>query len=66
MLLLAPYGRSGAKMRNMNLKYYYYYYYEELALLLLLFFLSLKVRVAMRFTAETHGFLKCKISPLLT
>ena len=30
------------------------------------FFLSLKVRVAMRFTAETRGFLKCKISPLLT
>ena len=27
--------------------------------------LSLKVRVAMRFTAETHGYLKCKISPRL-
>ena len=27
MLLLAPYGRFAAKMRNMNLKYYYYYYY---------------------------------------
>ena len=27
--------------------------------------LSLKVRVAMRFTAETRGYLKCKISPRL-
>ena len=27
MLLLAPYGRSAAKMRKMNLKYYYYHYY---------------------------------------
>ena len=34
-----------------------------LVVLLLLFcFLSLKVRVAMRFTAETRGRLKCKIS----
>ena len=30
------------------------------------FFLSLKVRVVMRFTAETRGYLKCKISPRLT
>ena len=29
-------------------------------------FLSLKVRVAMRFTLETGGYLKCKISPRLT
>ena len=28
-------------------------------------FLPLKVRVAMRFTAETRGYLKCKISPRL-
>ena len=34
----------------------------ESALLLSLFFLSLKVRVARRFTAETCG-VKCKISP---
>ena len=34
----------------------------ESALLLSLFFLSLKVRVARRFTAETRG-VKCKISP---
>ena len=34
----------------------------ESALLLSLFFLSLKVRVATRFTAETRG-VKCKISP---
>ena len=33
------------------------------ALLLSLFFLSLKARVARRFTAETCGCLKCKISP---
>ena len=32
----------------------------------LLFFLSLKVRVAVRFTAETRVYLKCKISPRLT
>ena len=31
--------------------------------LLLLFLLSLNVRVAMRFTAKTRGYLKCKISP---
>ena len=29
-------------------------------------FLSLKVWVAMQFTAETHGYLKCKILPQLT
>ena len=29
-------------------------------------FVSLKVRVAMRFTAETRGYLKCKISPRFT
>ena len=29
-------------------------------------FLSLKVRVAMWFTAEARGYLKCKISPQLT
>ena len=29
-------------------------------------FLSLKVRVAMRFTTETRGYLKCKISLRLT
>ena len=31
--------------------------------LLLLFLLSFNVRVAMRFTAKTRGYLKCKISP---
>ena len=30
------------------------------------FFISRKVWVAMRFTAETRGYLKCKISPRLT
>ena len=30
------------------------------------FYISRKVRVAMRFTAETPGYLKCKISPRLT
>ena len=29
-------------------------------------FLSLKIQVATRFTAETRGYLKCKISPRLT
>ena len=34
--------------------------------LLLLYFFSLKVWVAMQFTAETRGCLKCKISPRLS
>ena len=34
--------------------------------IVVVFFLSLKFRVAMRFTAETRGYLKCKISPRLT
>ena len=34
-------------------------------LLFLFFFFALKVRVVMRFTAQTRGCLKCKVSPRL-
>ena len=39
---------------------------ERIGVVVVGFFLSLKFRVAMRFTAETRGYLKCKISPRLT
>ena len=50
--------------------FFYLSLYIELFLseseLLLFYFFSLKVQVAMQFTAETLGSLKCKISPRLS
>ena len=36
---------------------------ERIGGVVVVFFLPLKLQVAMRFTAETRGYLKCKISP---